>query len=112
VQTEILAKQPSPRLRVYAVWVSKLFTDARRRWDAAGLTDRRVVHLWDPEDASGGWLAGNVPEYDGPDWDTYLLFGPDATWADRPGPLRDHGSPVVDAEGLRQRVDALLRTSP
>ena len=112
MQTEILAKQPSPNLRVYAIWASKLFTDARRRWDAAGLTDSRVVHLWDPEDASGGWLAGNVPEYDGPDWDTYLLFGPDATWADAPAPLRAHGSPVVDAESLQQRIDALLLSRP
>jgi hypothetical protein len=50
-----------------------LFGDARSCWDAAGLTDPRVVHLWDAEDVSGGWLAANVAGYQGGDWDTYLL---------------------------------------
>ena len=52
---------------------SLLFGDARSCWDAAGLTDPRVVHLWDAEDVSGGWLAANVAGYQGGDWDTYLL---------------------------------------
>jgi hypothetical protein len=76
VQSEILNAHPQTRLRVYAIWVSKLFGDARNRWDAAGLIDPRVVHLWDERDVSGDWLAANVDGYQGSDWDTYLLFGP------------------------------------
>ena len=85
MQSKLLEAHPHARLRVYAIWVNKLFGDARNRWDAAGLTDPRVVHLWDADDVSGGWLAGNVAGYQGSDWDTYLLFGPDATGpANRP----------------------------
>ena len=63
MQSEILKAYPQARLRVYAIWVSKVFGDARHRWDAAGLTDPRVVHLWDAKDVSGAWLAGNVQGY-------------------------------------------------
>jgi hypothetical protein len=96
VQSKILKAYPHARLRVYAIWVNKLFGDARSRWDAAGLTDPRVVHLWDAQDVSGDWLATNVAGYQGGDWDTYLLFGPDATWTSQPTPLRGSGSPVDD----------------
>jgi hypothetical protein len=81
VQSQILTAHPQVRLRVYAIWVNKQVGDARSRWDAAGLIDPRVVHLWDAKDASGAWLAGNVQGYQGSDWDTYLLVGPEA-----PGP--------------------------
>jgi hypothetical protein len=72
VQSKLLEAHPHARLRVYAIWVNKLFGDDRNRWDAAGLTDPRVVHLWDADDVSGGWLAGNVAGYQGSNWDTYL----------------------------------------
>jgi hypothetical protein len=115
VQSEILKPHPTARLRVYAIWTNKLFGDARRRWDAAGLTDPRVVHLWDAADASGDWLVDHVRGYQGGDWDTYLLFGPDATWASQPTPLRSSGSPVDDQiAALGQAVGPLLAatTSP
>ncbi len=108
MQSEILATHPQAKLRVYAIWTSKLFGDARGRWDAAGLTDRRVVHLWDGGDQSGDWLAGNVGGYQGGDWDTYLLFGPDATWAAAPGPLLGWGGPVDDHISDLQRAVASL----
>jgi hypothetical protein len=109
VQSKILNPHPHARLRVYAIWVNKLFGDGRNRWDAAGLTDSRVVHLWDAEDVSGGWLANNVTENQGSDWDTYLLFGPEATWTSHPTPLRGSGAPVFDQiEQLSQALDPLL----
>jgi hypothetical protein len=112
VQSEILKTHPQARLRVYAIWVNKVFGDARNRWDAAGLTDPRVVHLWDAEDLSGEWLATNVNGYQGSDWDTYLLFGPDATWTSQPTPLRSSGSPVDNqVEVLSQAVSPLLATT-
>jgi len=55
-----------------------------------------VVHLWDAKDVSGAWLAGNVPGDQGSDWDSYLLFGPEATWTSQPSPLRSCGAPVFD----------------
>ena len=109
MQSEILKTHPTARLRVYAIWTNKLFGDARRRWDAAGLTDPRVVHLWDAKDVSGDWLVDHVSGYQGGDWDTYLLFGPDATWTSQPVPLRSSGSPVAEQIGtLRQAVNPLL----
>jgi hypothetical protein len=112
VQSEILTAHPQARLRVYAIWVNKQVGDARSRWDAAGLTDPRVVHLWDAKDVSGAWLVGNVQGYQGSDWDTYLLFGPEATWTSHPTPLRSSGAPVFDRiEQLSQALNALL-TAP
>jgi hypothetical protein len=112
VQSEILDTHPKARLRVYAIWVDKLFGDARNRWDAAGLTDPRVVHLWDAKDVGGGWLAANVDGYQGGDWDTYLLFGPDATWTSQPTPLRGSGSPVDhQIDDLRRALAPLLAES-
>ncbi len=112
MQSELLAAHPHARLRVYAIWTSKLFGDARSRWDAAGLTDPRVTHLWDAKDASGDWLVDHVAGYQGGDWDTYLLFGPDATWTSQPAPLRSSGSPVDDhIDELRQALGPLLGAS-
>jgi hypothetical protein len=112
VQSKLLEAHPHPRLRVYAIWVNKLFGDARRRWDAAGLTDPWVVDLWDADDVSGGWLADNVAGNQGGDWDTYLLFGPDATWTSRPTPLLSSGSPVDhQIDDLRQALTAVWAAS-
>ena len=112
MQSRILKAYPHARLRVYAIWVNKLFGDARRRWDAAGLTDPRVVHLWDADDVTGDWLTTNVTGYEGGDWDTYLLFGPQATWTSNPTPLASSGGPVDDQiNNLRQALTPLLATS-
>ena len=108
MQENLLRKNPGAHLRVYAIWVDRLFGDARSRWDAAGLTDPRVVHLWDAEDVSGGWLQANVKGYQGSDWDVFWLFGPAATWDASPGPLVAAGAPVVDAAGDLQRAIAPL----
>jgi hypothetical protein len=109
VQSKLLNPHPHARLRVYAIWVNKLFGDRRDRWDAAGLTDPRVVHLWDAADVSGGWLAANVAGNQGGDWDTYLLFGPQATWTSQPTPLASSGGPVDhQINDLRGALDQLL----
>ena len=109
MQSDILKPHSQARLRVYAIWTNKLFGDARRRWDAAGLTDPRVVHLWDGKDVSGDRLVDHVSGYQGGDWDAYLLFGPDATWISQPTPLRSSGSPVAEQiDALSQAVNPLL----
>jgi hypothetical protein len=113
VQSDILKAHPQAHVRVYAIWTKKLFGDARRRWDAAGLSDPRVVHLWDGNDVSGDWLVGHVSGYQGGDWDTYLLFGPEATWTSQPTPLRSSGSPVAEQiDALSQAVSPLLTATP
>jgi hypothetical protein len=112
VQSQILTAHPQARLRVYAIWVNKQVGDARSRWDAAGLTDPRVVHLWDAKDASGAWLASNLPGYQGSDWDSHLLFGPVATWTSQPSPLRSSGAPVFDRiQELSQAITPLFTPS-
>jgi hypothetical protein len=109
VQEEVLEKAPDARLRVYAVWTEKLFGDSRAKWDGGGLFDSRVVHLWDEADVSGRWFVEQLPGYRGGDWDTYLLFGPDAQWTTIPGPLIGSGSPVIDlADQLKQQIQPLL----
>jgi hypothetical protein len=71
-----------------------------------------VVHLWDADDVAGDWLATNVAGYQGSDWDTYLLFGPQATWTSQPTPRASSGGPVDDQIGnLRQALTPLLATS-
>jgi hypothetical protein len=63
----------------------------------------------DAEDVSGARLAGNVQGYRGSDWDTYLLFGAEATWTSQPTPLRSSGAPVFDqTEQLNKALEPLL----
>jgi len=114
VRSEILAKHPDARLIVYAIWTDKLFRDSRSQWDAGGLTDHRVVHLWDGRDISGSWLVHHLPGYRGNDWDAYALFGPDATWTDSSAPsLLASGSTIIDRLGqLQGAVNRVLAAQP
>jgi hypothetical protein len=57
----------------------------------------------------GAWLAGNVPGYQTSDWDSYLLFGPEATWTSHPTPLRSSGALGFDRiQELSQALNPLL----
>jgi hypothetical protein len=114
VRSAILEKYPEASLTVYAIWTDKLFRDSRAQWDAGGLTDRRVVHLWDGRDVSGAWLVDHLPGYRGNDWDAYALFGPDAEWTDgHPPPVLSSGSTIVDHAGrLQAAVGRLLGPPP
>ena len=102
MRSDILAKHPDARLIVYAIWTDKLFRDSRSQWDAGGLTDHRVVHLWDGRDISGSWLVHHLPDYQGNDWDAYALFGPGATWTDSSAP-----TPVASGSTITNRFDQL-----
>ena len=95
MQHEILAKNPSSDLRVYAVWFSMLFGDHRLRWDGAGLTDPRVVHLWDEQKLTGTWFAERVDHSAGIAWDVYYLYGPGARWDEEPAPLAGSGRTIT-----------------
>lgn len=110
MQTEILEANPEADLRVYAIWIDRMFLDSRDRWDGAGLTDARVTHLWDPQDRSGRWFLDNLADYEGgSDWDFYLLFGPDAEWGEIPEPLLSSGVTVIgEAQRLERDIAPLL----
>jgi hypothetical protein len=95
VSSEILARHPKADLRVYALWTDRLLNDSRAQWDGGGLDDARVLHFWDGPDVAGQYFARDVPAYQGGTWDAYVLFGPDARWDTRPGPLLGSGSPVI-----------------
>ena len=114
MRSDILATHPDARLIVYAIWTDKLFRDSRSQWDAGGLTDHRVVHLWDRRDISGSWLVRNLPGYRGNDWDAFALFGPGATWTGASAPaLVASGSTIAGHFGqLRGAVGRVLAAQP
>jgi hypothetical protein len=107
VQENLLEKYPSAKLRVYAIWTNKYLLASRDRWDGGGLADPRVVHLWDERDLSGDWFVENLPSFRGGDWDSYLLFGPDAEWTTLPPQLLSSGSTVI---GRRDELARSVRT--
>lgn len=73
------------------------------------MTDRRVVHLWDQQDILGNWLVNQLPDNQGSTWDTYLLFGKEATWTTQPSTLISSGSTVIDQKDtLVQSIRPLL----
>ena len=78
----MLAKTPGEELRAYVVWVPMnraLERDVRNA--TKEVWDPRASHYWDAD----GWLPTTYKEVIGgfpfgPAWDTYLLYGPGATW--------------------------------
>ena len=110
MRTEILEKYRSAKLRVYVIWTVKLTFDSRDQWDGGGLSDSRVVHLWDPQDRLGDWFVAHQTDYQAGDWDAYLLFGPGAAWTSRPPPLISSGGSVIDTKDqLQQSIAPLLK---
>ena len=106
MQHDILEGHPAARLRVYAIWTDKLFFDSRDRWDAAGLADPRVTHLWDGADRVGRWMVEHAPGFEGGDWDAYALFPPGATWTPGAPPRPVSSASTVVAN--RDRLDAAI----
>jgi len=110
VQHNVLERYPTAPLHVYAIWTDKRFFDSRDQWDAAGLVDRRVTHLWDGDDIAGDWLVGHDPGFRGGDWDAYALFRPDAKWtASSPPRPASSGSTVIgSSDDLAAAIGPLL----
>jgi hypothetical protein len=106
VHDEILAKNPTANLRVYAVWFDMLFGDSRGKWDGDGMADPRVVHYWDEQKSVGDWYSANVTHRPGTTWDFYALYGPTAT--DLATPL-DRGGTIIGAHAhLAASIHPLL----
>lgn len=75
------------------------------------MPDPRVLHFWDAERFAGAWFAKNVDGADGYMWDTYLLYGPKATWDNAPGPLLGSGATIIDTGSeLRDKLAPLIRS--
>lgn len=73
------------------------------------MPDNRVVHFWDGERAIGEWFAKQVDGYDGISWDTYYLYGPDATWESVPSPLIGSGRTIYGERAeLKMQVSTVL----
>jgi hypothetical protein len=109
VQSQLLAQNPSAQLRVYAVWLPMLWSDARDMWNGTTMPDDRVIHYWDGEAVIGQWFAEQVEGYRGVAWDVYFLYGPDATWESVPAPLIGSGGTIYgERETLEMQMSTLL----
>jgi hypothetical protein len=106
VHQEILARNPAPDLRVYAVWFNMLFGDSRGRWDGAGLADPRATHLWDEQKAVGNWYSANVTHNPGTTWDFFALYGRDTR--DLATPLSRGGTIIARRDELASAIRPLL----
>jgi hypothetical protein len=74
------------------------------------MPDPRVLHFWDPDRFAGPWFSKTVDGVAGYMWDTYLLYGPDATWDQAPGPLLSSGRTIIDTgPELRNHLEPLLK---
>jgi hypothetical protein len=80
VQREILAKNPSSSLRVYAVWFNMLPHDSRGGRPADILTDPRVEQFWDENHLAGKAFAPLANWHYGVLWDAYFLYGAETRW--------------------------------
>jgi hypothetical protein len=107
----VLERYPDTRLRVYVVWVHRWGTDSRAEIDGAGMVDPRVTHFWDTGDVIGQPFLGRFGvEFNGLDYDFFLLFGPEATWGSSPArPVSSGGTVIGASDRLASAVAPLLR---
>ena len=111
VRNEILKRNSSSDLVVYAVWFKMMPGDERGSRPASFLDDPRVVEFWDEPQALGRWLAVEPQFKDkglvdgGVMWDTFLLFGRESRWEGRPSHLVSSGYSIVDE---RKRLETDL----
>ena len=112
MREHVLDAEPSPDLRVYAVWLHQRITDKRGAIDDSILADPRVKQYWDAEGITGTFFAetdlGGLGA-SGFVYDVYYLFGGDARWGDVPAPLAGSGVPVISSgDALLAKLRALL----
>ena len=73
------------------------------------MPDHRVMHFWDGEAQVGQWFAERVEGYRGISWDTYYLYGPDATWKSIPSHLVGSGGTIyAKRAALKMQISTLL----
>ena len=109
MRDHLLEQYPSDNLRVYAVWLPMLWSDAREMWNGNTLPDARVMHFWDGEMYVGEWFAEEVEGYRGVSWDTYYLYGPDAKWDITASHLMGSGGTIyAEREAVEMQVRTVL----
>jgi hypothetical protein len=85
--------------------------ERRSNWNPDVMPDPRVLHFWDAGRFAGPWFAKNIDGADGYMWDTYLLYGPNATWEQAPAPLLSSGATIIDTSAqLRDKLESLLKS--
>jgi len=107
VQDTMLARFPDRKLAVYVIWFDMLADDSRDRWRPV-MHDPRVINFWDEQRFAGRYYANGRGYLFDAIYDYYFLYGPDATWQDRPGGWDSSGTTVIDkADQLRTAIAAL-----
>ena len=98
MRENILEKETSKDLRIYAVWLNQRSTDERDTIDESTLADPRVAQYWDGSGITGTYFAetdlGGLG-FSGFVYDVYYVFGGEAAWSDQPAPLAASGAPVL-----------------
>jgi len=84
-----------------------LWSDSREMWKGTTMPDARVLHFWDGERKIGEWFAEQIDGYEGVAWDTYYLYGPEATWETVPSSLVSSGGTIY---GERQALEMQMHT--
>ncbi|HEV8652281.1 MAG TPA: hypothetical protein VG276_23535 [Actinomycetes bacterium] len=74
------------------------------------MIDPRVTHLWDAGNVIGRpFLERFGVEFEGLDYDFFLLFGPDAVWDQAPPRPASSGATVIgESERLARDLTPLL----
>ena len=86
--------------------------DSRDSIDTGVIDDPRVRHFWDESRVVGLWLAETGVGSSGSSivWDAYYVFGPKASWNERPAPITAFGTPVIsNTAALGDALMPLLR---
>ena len=109
VQKEILEPRPDAALRVYAIYFEMVDGDrgAKSRVNPKELLDDpRVTMFWDDRKIAGRWFDENVSKLgeregnpDRIEWDSFVLFGPQAMWGESPPDHVSWGRPLVQEAG-------------
>jgi hypothetical protein len=91
VLDEVLRKESSDRLAVYAVWEPILRSDDERaaRRATTLLPDPRVRHFWAPTQSVGELFQSPIGLVTEPAWDVYLLYAPGTHWSATTPPKPD-----------------------
>jgi len=86
-----------------------LWRDSREMWNGTTMPDARVTHYWDGDHKIGQWFAREIDGYQGIAWDSYYLYGPDATWETIPSPSVGSGGTIYgERDTLNTQVSTLL----
>jgi hypothetical protein len=84
--------------------------ERRSHWNSELMPDERVLHYWDAKRFAGSWFAKEVQGKLGYTWDTYFLYGPEATWDRVPEPLLSTGRTILDTgPELQNKLAPLIK---